>query len=159
MLDYLTTRDRLSILLGPPISRLIKDSTRSLGGASLIVFFLTLSGCMSVEPTHPYDANTPAELQSPASFVGLVILTNEPSNMDYEGFQIILTHLQTGDRKVAYCQSEGEFIFDRLLPGNYFMDVYGEFEERSYGFNEKEIFFEAGERLEARIPYVIRRLD
>lgn len=141
----------------------MKSTSRSL--IHLVCFLLgvglsgvALSGCMRIDPTHPYDIDSPPELRAPASLVSALFTPEAPEDLDYRVFLVKLTASEYSGVYTRRPTEAGVFRFDGIPPGLYTLSVSGEIEGVLFGIIAEEILLPVGE-LTTRDFYRIDQLE
>lgn len=108
---------------------------------------LTLSGCMRLEPDHPYDPDSPPEFRAPASLISTVYTPQAPESFDYSVFQVKLTASEYDAVYTRRPEVNGAFRFEGIPPGVYTLSVIGEIEGVLFGIEAEELLLPVGERV------------
>ena len=116
---------------------------------------LSLSGCMRLEPDHPYDPDSPPDFRAPASLISTVFTPQAPENFDYSVFQVKLTASEYDAVYTRRPEATGAFRFEGIPPGIYTLSVIGEIEGVLFGIEAEELLLPVGER----VTPVFYRLD
>ena len=125
-----------------------------------IIFFCTIfsvtilaAACMRIEPTHPYDPESPPEYRAPASLVSALYSAEIPQDYDFRAFSIELSALDFDGLYTRQPDSDGRFRFEGIPPGVYILSIEGQVDGILYGVKGEEIFLPAGEKLDP--PYYL----
>ena len=142
--------------------RLLSTRLRSVharGASGLItlgVLLCALSGCMRIEPDHPYDLDSPPEYRAPASLISTIYTPLASAGFDYSSFEVQLSAQEYNGVYTRRPTEEGTFRFEGLPPGIYTLTVNGEIEGVLFGIEGEEVVLPVGERLEPQFYRVIR---
>jgi hypothetical protein len=132
-------------------------STRILKWLGAFTLGLSLClGCMRVDPTHPYDPDSPPEFRAPASLRAYVLIPSESSSTNYSAIRVRLLHQQY--ETIEYfidCQADGYVDEINLFPGDYLISAEGEIDGVSYVLTSRELFLPTGEIVELRAPFAL----
>ena len=146
---------RASSLFLHPLKTLI--SIRALKWVSAFTLCLSLClGCMRVDPTHPYDPDSPPEFRAPASLRAFLLIPGESSSTNYSAIRVQLVHQQY--ETIQYfidCQADGYVDEINIFPGEYLISAKGDIDGVSYVLTERELFLPTGEIVEPRAPFTL----
>ena len=106
---------------------------------------LGVSGCMRIDPTHPYDPDSPPELRAPATLVSALFTLDAPEDFDYRVFTVRLDALEYDAVFTRRPTEDGTFRFDGIPPGLYTLSVSGEIQGILYGIIAEELLLPVGE--------------
>ena len=147
---------------------LFKHSTLIIRSFCLSLIFCIsgwmMSGCMRIDPDHPYDLETPLKDQNTAYFEANLILESQSVEFDYSVFHLTLTlrDSQFTDLeddvyvKSKQSSSDGKVIFKGIFPGTYILSIFGVIDGRLYGVDDQEVFLPTGQSLNR--PFVLKAL-
>ena len=113
----------------------------------LMVTIIVSSACMRIEPTHPYDPDSPPEYRAPASLISALFSNEIPQDFDYSVFTV---NLEANNFEGSYSQRpspNGTFSFQGIPPGVYLLSAEGEVNGILYGIISQEIFLAVGEKV------------
>lgn len=113
----------------------------------LVTITLTSIACMRVEPTHPYDSDSPPEYRAPATLISAIFSPNISQGFDYSVFTISVDAANFEGVFSKRADSSGRFRFDGIPPGVYYLSVEGEVDGVIYEIIDEEVFLPAGEVL------------
>ena len=119
-----------------------------------------LCGCARIEPTHPFDSDTPLELRAYASFVGQFEILDQTVN-DYSSLNAVLTSTKDDSQKVVAVTESGGFRFDEIFAGNYILTVRGSINEIEYqvgSLGQASISLDSGLTFTPQIPFILREV-
>ena len=135
----------------------ISTSTRALKWLGAFTLCLSLClGCMRVDPTHPYDPDSPPEFRAPASLRAYVLIPSESSSTNYSAIRVRLVHQQY--ETIEYfidCQADGYVDEINIFPGEYLISAEGLIDGVSYILTDRELFLPTGEIVEPRAPFAL----
>lgn len=123
-----------------------------------------MSGCMRLDPDHPYDPDTPPEMRAKASVIGRLLLVNEPSNFSYESFDLILINAEFDDYVYTMpLNADGTFQVEGVLPGDYIITADGraliDGAEGRYVLPRRDLFLPVGELVTVSTPYLLLPIE
>lgn len=110
----------------------------------LIALILSTS-CMRIEPTHPYDPDSPPEYRAPASLISAIYSPTIPQGFDHSIFTVTLDAANFDGIYTRRPESNGQFRFDGIPPGVYYLSIEGEVEGELYQLLDREMFLPVGE--------------
>ena len=113
---------------------------------SIVISLCSLS-CMRIEPTHPYDADSPPQYRAPASLLSALFSNEIPQGFDYSNFTVQLEATEFEGRYSQRPDSDGRFSFQGVPPGIYNLSTEGYVDGVLYGFDTTEIFLAVGEKV------------
>ena len=123
-----------------------------------IVGACALSGCMRLEPDHPYDSDSPPEYRAPSSLISAIYTAELSSSFDYSVFEVKLSAQEYAGVYTRTPSEEGVFRFEGLPPGIYTLSVSGEAEGVFFGIDGEEVFLPVGTIVEPQF-FMISRLE
>jgi hypothetical protein len=126
--------------------------THSLRYVRILVIFtvyatICMSGCMRLDPDHPYDPDSPPEFRAPASLISTIFTPQAPEEFDYSVFLVKLTASEYDGVYTRRPGTNGAFRFEGLPPGLYSLSVTGEIEDILFGIEAEEVLLPVGERV------------
>lgn len=125
--------------------------THSLRYVRILVIFtvstIFMSGCMRLDPDHPYDPDSPPEFRAPASLISTIFTPQAPEEFDYSVFLVKLTASEYDGVYTRRPDTNGAFRFEGLPPGLYSLSVTGEIEDILFGIEAEEVLLPVGERV------------
>ena len=134
-------------------------SLAALLGAGLLGAGL-LGACMHIDPSNPYDPDTPVEYRQPSSFIGRVLVVNEPTGFSYEVFEVTLRNTEFSDYEyLVPVATDGTFQFDGVLPGRYTILIDGRVQGERFVLPRTEVMLYTGEQLTYRTPLVVKPIS
>lgn len=102
---------------------------------------------MRLEPTHPYDPESPPEYRAPASLISALYSADVPQDYDFKNFEVVLTATNFDGLYTRQPDTDGRFRFEGIPPGIYVLSAEGEMEGELYGIEGEEIFLPVGEKV------------
>ena len=116
--------------------------------AYLVIAALVLcTACMRVEPTHPYDPESPSIYRAPSSLMSALYSPDIIQEFDYSAFTVSLAAAQFDALYTRRAERSGRFRFDGVPPGVYYLSAEGEVEGERYEIIDEEVFLPVGEVL------------
>ena len=106
-----------------------------------------VSGCMRLDPDHPYDPDSPPEFRAPASLISTVYTPQAPENFDYSVFLVKITASEYDGVYTRRPETNGAFRFEGVPPGIYTLTVAGEIEGELFGIEAEEVLLPVGDRV------------
>lgn len=110
-----------------------------------IVLGLGLSSCMRIDPSHPYDPDSPPEFRAPASLLSALYSSEIPPNFDYSIFIVDLIAIEFDASYSQRADLDGRFSFQGIMPGRYYLSTRGDIDGELYGIQNLEVFLPVGE--------------
>ena len=112
---------------------------------AIILTLICFTSCMRIDPSHPYDPESPPEYRAPSSLLSALYSSEIPPAFDYSVFIVDLVAV---DFDVSYSQRvdlDGRFSFQGVMPGRYYLSTRGEVMGELYGIQNLEVFLPVGE--------------
>ena len=128
--------------------------------ANILWISVLLCSCARIEPTHPFDSDTPLELRAYASFVGQ-FETFDQNISDFSSLNAVLTSTQDESQKVVAVTESGAFRFDEIFAGNYILTVRGSINDIEYqvgSLGQASISLDSGLTFTPQTPFILREV-
>jgi|GEM_PF-2320099 len=129
------------------------------------IALLSVTGCMRIDPDHPYDPESPLEYRVPATVEGRILLPDEPSGFSYLSFEVTLTNSDYPDehRYPVPVSTEGTFRIEGILAGDYIITADGEVqngeEARRFVLPKQALYLPSGQLSTFATPFVLRPVE
>ena len=112
---------------------------------SILLVLMSLTACMRIEPSHPYDPDSPPEYRAPASLLSALYSSEISPGFDYSVFIIDLIAVEFDANYSQRADLDGRFSFQGVMPGRYYLRTRGDVNGELYGIEDLEVFLPVGE--------------
>ena len=100
--------------------------------STLLLSLLICAACGRVDPTNPYDPDTPPEQQHRAALIGQVTVQDGPLDEILRATRIFLEGASNDQRYQVAVRQDGRFRFDEVLSGHYILSAEAPLGTESY---------------------------
>ena len=132
-------------------------SRLSLLSLSLLALLLFVGGCGRVDPSNPYDPDTPADQQHRAALIGQVSVQEGAISEILRQTTITLEGVDNGELYRVGVRQDGRFRFDDVLSGHYLLGAEIESEENYQLLETFDLVLEPLEQRSLIQPLIILR--
>ena len=112
---------------------------------SILLGLMSFTACMRIDPSHPYDPDSPPEYRAPASLLSALYSSEIPPGFDYSIFILDLNAVEFDANYSQRADLDGRFSFQGVMPGRYILSTRGDIDGELYGIQDLEVFLPVGE--------------